>query len=214
MRSRSLKFRKRSRFSWKLYFFWMKSFGFLLPWGRSWRLWRWNLAFCWKCICFLFTLHRTSTLTKNKKHQCRLNVTLLSCNLVSIAKKHQTSIIKAIRFCLLLKISVKSLFVSYHFKFTFQAQAGLASTTEFLKLAEQFRNETNYTVWNDLTANLSNLAKLLQNTGFYSSFQTFCVKLYEQIANKVGWDPKDGEGSKTTKSPLYMFCCVGIRVPL
>lgn len=79
--------------------------------------------------------------------------------------------------------------------FTFQAQAGLASTAEFLKLAEQFRNESNYTVWNDLTANLSNLAKLLQNTGFYSSFQTFCVKLYKPIASKVGWDPKEGEGN-------------------
>ena len=79
------------------------------------------------------------------------------------------------------------------------------STTEFLKVAEQFRNETNYTVWNDLTASLSNLAKLLQNTGFYSSFKTFCVKLYEQIANKVGWDPKVDEGNSATKK---MYCFV------
>lgn len=77
-----------------------------------------------------------------------------------------------------------------------QAQAGLTSTTEFLKLAEQYSNETNYTVWNDLTTNMSSLSKLLQNTGFYSSFQAFCVKLYEQIAQKVGWDPKDGEGNR------------------
>ena len=89
----------------------------------------------------------------------------------------------------------------------FQAQVGLASTTEFLKLAEQFRNETNYTVWSDLTASLSNLAKLLQNTGFYSSFQTFCVKLYEQVASKVGWDPKEGEGNFTTqKLKMFLFC--------
>lgn len=78
----------------------------------------------------------------------------------------------------------------------FQAEAGLVPTTEFLTLAEQFTNEANYTVWNDLTANLSNLAKLLQNTEFYFSFQAFCVKLFEEIASKVGWDPKEGEGEK------------------
>ncbi|XP_078355734.1 puromycin-sensitive aminopeptidase-like, partial [Oculina patagonica] len=89
------------------------------------------------------------------------------------------------------------------------AQAGLASTTEFLKLAEQFKNETNYTVWNDLTANLSNLAKLLQNTGFYPSFQTFCVKLYEQIASKVGWDPKDGEGHLDALLRGLVLGCMG-----
>ncbi|XP_020615246.1 puromycin-sensitive aminopeptidase-like [Orbicella faveolata] len=89
------------------------------------------------------------------------------------------------------------------------AQAGLASTTEFLKLAKQFRNETNYTVWNDLTANLSNLAKLLQNTGFYSSFQTFCVKLYEQIASQVGWDPKEGEGHLDALLRGLVLGCMG-----
>lgn len=87
-----------------------------------------------------------------------------------------------------------------------QAQAGLTSTTEFLKLAEQFSNETNYTVWNDLTSNMSSLSKLLQNTGFYSSFQAFCVKLYENIAQKVGWDPKVGEGNRQNKfSDLLTF---------
>ncbi|CAH3113617.1 unnamed protein product [Porites lobata] len=74
------------------------------------------------------------------------------------------------------------------------AEAGLASTTEFLKVAEQFTNETNYTVWNDLTANFNKLDIVLQNTGFYSSFQAFRVKLYEKIANKLGWEPKEGEG--------------------
>lgn len=82
------------------------------------------------------------------------------------------------------------------FLFIFQAQAGLVSTTEFLKVAGQFTNEANYTVWNDLTANLSSLSKLLQNTGFYSSFQAFCVTLYEQISKKVGWDSKEGEGKR------------------
>ncbi|XP_068751963.1 puromycin-sensitive aminopeptidase-like [Montipora capricornis] len=74
------------------------------------------------------------------------------------------------------------------------AQAGLVPTTEFLKLAEQFTNEANYTVWSDLTANLSGLATLLQNTASYASFQAFCKKLYEQISREVGWEPKKDEG--------------------
>ena len=93
------------------------------------------------------------------------------------------------------RLAESFLFLTIVNNFILQAQAGLTSTTEFLKLAEQFSNETNYTVWNDVTANLSNLSKLLQNTGFYSSFQAFCVKLYEPIAQKVGWDAKEGEGN-------------------
>nr|XP_058942457.1 puromycin-sensitive aminopeptidase-like [Pocillopora verrucosa] len=89
------------------------------------------------------------------------------------------------------------------------AQAGLTSTTEFLKLAEQFSNETNYTVWNDLTSNMSSLSKLLQNTGFYSSFQAFCVKLYENIAQKVGWDPKVGEGHLDALLRGLVLGCMG-----
>ncbi|XP_027041940.1 puromycin-sensitive aminopeptidase-like [Pocillopora damicornis] len=89
------------------------------------------------------------------------------------------------------------------------AQAGLTSTTEFLKLAEQFGNETNYTVWNDLTTNMSSLSKLLQNTGFYSSFQAFCVKLYENIAQKVGWDPKAGEGHLDALLRGLVLGCMG-----
>ncbi|XP_022788315.1 puromycin-sensitive aminopeptidase-like [Stylophora pistillata] len=89
------------------------------------------------------------------------------------------------------------------------AQAGLTSTTEFLKLAEQYSNETNYTVWNDLTTNMSSLSKLLQNTGFYSSFQAFCIKLYEQIAQKVGWDPKDGEGHLDALLRGLVLGCIG-----
>ena len=97
----------------------------------------------------------------------------------------------------------------------FQAEAGLVPTTEFLTLAEQFTNEANYTVWNDLTANLSNLAKLLQNTEFYLSFQAFCVKLFEEIASKVGWDPKEGEGEKsyvTRERSTSFWLPAGIRV--
>lgn len=53
---------------------------------------------------------------------------------------------------------------------------------------------------------MSSLSKLLQNTGFYSSFQAFCVKLYENIAQKVGWDPKAGEGNRQSKlSDLLKF---------
>ena len=82
----------------------------------------------------------------------------------------------------------------FSFFFIIQAEAGFAPTTEFLKVAEQFTNETNYTVWNDLTANFNKLDIVMQNTGFYSSFQAFRVKLYEKIVDKLRWEPKEGEG--------------------
>jgi len=63
-----------------------------------------------------------------------------------------------------------------------------------LKVAEAFSNETNYTVWNDLSTNLSSLSRLLQYTSFHDSFKAFQRHLYSPVMATVGWDAKDGEG--------------------
>ena len=62
-------------------------------------------------------------------------------------------------------------------------------------IVDSFVNEINYTVWNDVTSNLGKLALLLQHTEFSDSFKAFLRKLYKPVADKIGWDPKDGEGS-------------------
>ena len=84
----------------------------------------------------------------------------------------------------------------------YQARAGLVPSTDVLKVVEAFNSESNYTVWNDLTMNLSGFGTLLQNTDFYQNFQRFCVKLYEPVASKLGWEAKEGE----SESWLLLLC--------
>jgi puromycin-sensitive aminopeptidase len=67
-------------------------------------------------------------------------------------------------------------------------------TTDFLKVVDAYSSEKNYTVWNDLTVNLAGLGLVLQYTDYYKSLGNFCLKLYEPIAAKLGWDAKEGEG--------------------
>lgn len=68
------------------------------------------------------------------------------------------------------------------------------SGPDVLKVVEAFSNETNYTVWNDLISNMGGVGAILQYSDCYPSFQTFGIKLYEPIGNKLGWDPVEGEG--------------------
>lgn len=63
-------------------------------------------------------------------------------------------------------------------------------------VVDAFSSETNYTVWNDVSNNLGKLALLLQNTECSDSFKTFLRQLFKPIADKIGWDAKEGEGDE------------------
>ena len=65
-----------------------------------------------------------------------------------------------------------------------------------LKVVEAFSTESNYTVWSDLSSNLVSLSLLLQYTAFHDSFKAFLRQLYSPVMDSVGWDAKDGEGSR------------------
>lgn len=73
------------------------------------------------------------------------------------------------------------------------ARAGVLSTVDFLKLAQAFANETDYTVWSDLCAGLGSVWNLIEYTDKESSFKTFLIKLFSTIASKLGWDSHEGE---------------------
>jgi puromycin-sensitive aminopeptidase len=62
-------------------------------------------------------------------------------------------------------------------------------------------NEEDYTVWSDLSTNLSSVAVLLQYTEAYPQFKAFGRKLFKTIAGKLGWDAQPGEGN------LYHMHC-------
>ena len=75
----------------------------------------------------------------------------------------------------------------------FQARAGEASTVDFLKVAQAFVNETNYTVWSDLLTGLATLSTLLQYTDCHVDYMDYTCKLLANIAKSLGWDPVKGE---------------------
>lgn len=77
------------------------------------------------------------------------------------------------------------------------AKAGRASAVDVLKVTEAFLNEDNFTVWSDLSQNLSDVALLLQYTDAYPEFKTFARGLFSVIAGTVGWDSKPSEGHLT-----------------
>nr|CAB3264421.1 puromycin-sensitive aminopeptidase-like [Phallusia mammillata] len=75
------------------------------------------------------------------------------------------------------------------------ASSGVAPTTDFLQALAAYENETNYTVWNDVSAKVSTLNTLLWNDDqTHENFKKFTRKLFQRIADNLGWDPKDGEG--------------------
>uniref|UniRef100_A0A8C4QVC2 Aminopeptidase n=1 Tax=Eptatretus burgeri TaxID=7764 RepID=A0A8C4QVC2_EPTBU len=73
------------------------------------------------------------------------------------------------------------------------ARAGY-STVEMLRILEAYVGETNYTVWCDISSNLSTLSGLFSGTDFYDSFLQYIIDLFTLIAQRLGWDPKQGEG--------------------
>lgn len=81
--------------------------------------------------------------------------------------------------------------------FLSQARAGIISTVEVLKVMEAFVNEPNYTVWSDLSCNLEILSTLLSHTDFYEEIQVFVKDVFSPIGERLGWDPKPGEGRRT-----------------
>lgn len=77
------------------------------------------------------------------------------------------------------------------------ARAGIASCVDVLKLTDAFENETNYTVWENLSGNLGMLSILFQHTDFHGNFLAFVRKLFGPVMKRIGWEPTDGEGHLT-----------------
>ena len=86
----------------------------------------------------------------------------------------------------------------------FQARAGEASTVDFLKVAQAFTNETNYTVWSDLLSGLALLSTLVQYTDYHADFKRYNCQLLAGIAAKLGWDPVSGESKDDFQPAVYL----------
>eukprot|EP01137_Pigoraptor_chileana_P035478 Opistho-2@29554 len=78
------------------------------------------------------------------------------------------------------------------------AKAGLLPTTDALRIASSFVNETDYTVWVDLTSNLCEVASVWANHECYPDLCRFALHLCGKIARAFPFVPSADEDSLTS----------------
>ncbi|MDE0031708.1 MAG: M1 family metallopeptidase [Deltaproteobacteria bacterium] len=77
------------------------------------------------------------------------------------------------------------------------ARAGYLDPGRPLALASSYRNETDYTVWADLSENLRAYDILLSHRSCHESFRAYARSLYQTIHTSLGWDARPGESHLT-----------------
>jgi len=77
------------------------------------------------------------------------------------------------------------------------AKAGLQPTEQALALAEAYRDETEYTILADISANLGSIATVWASEPNFDSFQAYTRSLYSPIVERLGWEKQDQEADNT-----------------
>ena len=78
------------------------------------------------------------------------------------------------------------------------SRAGYLPVSQFLALAEGYRNETDASVWREFAGNLGDLDTLLSDEACYPELKALCQGLFTPLAQRMGWEPKPGEGHLDT----------------
>ena len=78
-------------------------------------------------------------------------------------------------------------------------RAGYSSIVDSLRLVENFgQHETaDYSVWQELSENLSDLCRLYRSQEYFPKFQAYIAKIYAKQLQILGWDAQDGESQRT-----------------
>ena len=74
------------------------------------------------------------------------------------------------------------------------SRAGLLPVTQFLSLAQAYKNEGDASVWSDLASNLRDIEQLISDEAIHPDYQGFAREIFGPAARKIGWEPKSGEG--------------------
>ena len=74
------------------------------------------------------------------------------------------------------------------------SRAGMLPVTQFMALARAYGNETDASVWGDLSSNLRDIDVLLANEGTRDTYQSFAQAIFRSAVERVGWDAASGEG--------------------
>jgi puromycin-sensitive aminopeptidase len=74
------------------------------------------------------------------------------------------------------------------------SRAGLLPVTQFLSLARAYGNETDASVWGDLSSNLRDIDVLLAGEPAHEAFEAFTRSIFRPGVRRAGWDARPGEG--------------------
>ena len=74
------------------------------------------------------------------------------------------------------------------------SRAGLLPVTQFLSLARAYQNEVDASVWSDLASNLKEMETLISGEPCYQAYRDFARSLFQGAVQRIGWDPRTGEG--------------------
>ena len=73
-------------------------------------------------------------------------------------------------------------------------KAGYLPATQFLSLTEAYVGEPDAPVWQDLSANLGGMERLLADEEFLPSYRALCRRIFRRAAARAGWHARPGEG--------------------
>lgn len=88
------------------------------------------------------------------------------------------------------------------------SQAALLPTHQALELALSYLQETDYTVWVELSAHLSQLASLVAHESYIRDFDQYVLRIFQSIVQRVGWQkkPQDSHTTNLLRAlVLYQF---------
>ena len=74
------------------------------------------------------------------------------------------------------------------------SRSGILPITQFLTLAQAYSNETDASVWGDLSSNLRDIEVLLTGQPDFQRYQDFARAIFKPATDRVGWESRDGEG--------------------
>uniref|UniRef100_A0A7S4E1N5 Alpha-aminoacylpeptide hydrolase n=2 Tax=Lotharella globosa TaxID=91324 RepID=A0A7S4E1N5_9EUKA len=85
------------------------------------------------------------------------------------------------------------------------------TSKEYFDLIKAYKNETEFIVWESLLANIQSLSVLAKAAGFQEAFSKYMVELLQPIAEKLGWDSKEGEPATDQMLRAQVIPLIGIH---
>ena len=74
------------------------------------------------------------------------------------------------------------------------SRSGILPVTQFLSLAQAYSNETDASVWGDLSSNLRDIEILLTAQPEFERYQVFARTIFKAAADRIGWEAQAGGG--------------------